>query len=214
MRLKNLVKVIYKGSLIKKFNKENNILIRSDMASLKAHYGKNVRVYPGTIVTEDVSIGDESYVNRNSSLENCEIGKYCSISEGVFISTWEHNYKAVSTHPFAESEEFRKRKRDKVIIGNDVWIGLRAIVMEGVHIGDGAVIGAGAVVTKNVMPYEIVGGIPAKHIKWRTDPETIQFLEEYRWWDKSKEQLEGIKDIIQSDIDLCKVDFERMKAKI
>lgn len=214
MRLKNLVKVIYKGSLIKKFNKENNILIRSDMASLKAHYGKNVRVDPGTIVTEDVSIGDESYVNRNSSLENCEIGKYCSISEGVFISTWEHNYKAVSTHPFAESEEFRKRKRDKVIIGNDVWIGLRAIVMEGVHIGDGAVIGAGAVVTKNVMPYEIVGGIPAKRIKWRTDPETIQFLEEYRWWDKSKEQLEGIKDIIQSDIDLCKVDFERMKAKI
>jgi len=196
MRLKNLVKVIYKGSLIKKFNKENNILIRSDMASLKAHYGKNVRVDPGTIVTEDVSIGDESYVNRNSSLENCEIGKYCSISEGVFISTWEHNYKAVSTHPFAESEEFRKRKRDKVIIGNDVWIGLRAVV------------------TKNVMPYEIVGGIPAKHIKWRTDPETIQFLEEYRWWDKSKEQLEGIKDIIQSDIDLCKVDFERMKAKI
>lgn len=214
MRLKNLVKVIYKGSLIKKLNKENNILIRSDMASLKAHYGKNVRVDPGTIVTEDVSIGDESYVNRNSSLENCEIGKYCSISEGVFISTWEHNYKAVSTHPFAESEEFRKRKRDKVIIGNDVWIGLRAIVMEGVHIGDGAVIGAGAVVTKNVMPYEIVGGIPAKHIKWRTDPETIQFLGEYRWWDKSKEQLEGIKDIIQSDIDLCKVDFERMKAKI
>lgn len=59
-----------------------------------------------------------------------------------------------------------------------------------------------------------MGGIPAKHIKWRTDPETIQFLEEYRWWDKSKEQLEGIKDIIQSDIDLCKVDFERMKAKI
>lgn len=158
MGFKQAVKGIYKDKLRQDYNKKYHTRIWSNQASLKAHYGNNVRIDPGTIVYGDVSIGDESYVNRNSSLENCEIGKYCSISEGVFISSWEHNYKAVSTHPFAESEEFRNRKRDKVIIGNDVWIGLRAIIMEGVHIGDGAVIGAGAVVTKNVAPYEIVGG--------------------------------------------------------
>jgi virginiamycin A acetyltransferase len=158
MSFKTILKSIYKENLVNNFNKENHTLIRSDRASLKARYGTNVRIDPGTIVTEDVSIGDESYVNRNSSLENCEIGKYCSISEGVFISTWEHNYKAVSTHPFAESANWKNRKRKRVIIGNDVWIGLRAIIMEGVHIGDGAVIGAGAVVTKDVAPYEIVGG--------------------------------------------------------
>lgn len=58
------------------------------------------------------------------------------------------------------------------------------------------------------------GGVPARHIKWRTDPETIDFLLKYKWWDKSKEELEAMRDIMQSDIDLCKVNFERMKAKI
>lgn len=158
MKIKTILKNIYKGNRIRNFNKENHTMIRSDRASLKAHYGNNVRIDFGTIIADDVSIGDESYVNRNSSLENCEIGKYCSISEGVFVSSWEHNYKAVSTHPFAESKKYSNRKREKVIIGNDVWIGLRAVIMEGVHIGDGAVIGASAVVTKNVAPYEIVGG--------------------------------------------------------
>ena len=208
MGLKNLVKDIYKGSLVKKFNKEHHVLIRSDRASLKAHYGNNVRIDPGTIVSADVSIGDESYVNKNSSLENSFIGNYCSISEGVFISTWEHNYKAVSTHPFAESQAYKERKRKCTVIGNDVWIGLRAIIMEGVHIGDGAVVGAGAVVTKDVAPHEIVGGVPAKHIKWRTNPEIIKFLEEYKWWDKSKEEVEKIRPILQNSIDEC---IDRLK---
>ena len=158
MSFRQAVKSIYKDKLRQDFNKKNHTLLRSNQASLKAHYGRNVRIDPGTIVTDDVVIGDESYVNKNSSVENCTIGKYCSISEGVFISTWEHNYKAVSTHPFAESFNWKNRKRKRVLIGNDVWIGLRAIIMEGVHIADGAVIGAGAVVTKDVAPYEIVGG--------------------------------------------------------
>lgn len=204
MGFKQVAKSIYKDKLRQVFNKKNHTMIKSNQASLKAHYGRNVRIDPGTIVTGDVVIGDESYVNKNSSVENCSIGRYCSISEGVFISTWEHNYKAVSTHPFAESTDWKNRNRKRVMIGNDVWIGLRAIIMEGVHIGDGAVIGAGAVVTKDVAPYEIVGGVPARHIKWRTDPKTIEFLLNYKWWDKNKEELEGMKDIIQSDIDLCR----------
>lgn len=158
MNLKSIIKKALMRRSRKKFNEAFHTNINSNFASLKASYGKNVLIDSGTVVASDVLIGDESYVNKDSSVENCSIGKYCSISEGVFISTWQHNYKAVSTHPFAESEEFHNRKRNRVIIGNDVWIGLRAIIMEGVHIGDGAVIGAGAVVTHDVAPYEIVGG--------------------------------------------------------
>lgn len=158
MSLKSFVLSCYKKYLKANYNKRHKTKINSITASLNASYGNNVRIDPGTIVSSDVTIGDESYVNKNSSLENCTIGKYCSVSEGVFISTWQHNYNAVSTHPIAESKAYRERKRRRTVIGNDVWIGLRAIIMEGVHIGDGAVIGAGAVVTKDVTPYEIVGG--------------------------------------------------------
>lgn len=76
-----------------------------------------------------------------------------------------------------------------MIIGNDVLISLNAIVLEGVKIGDGAVIAAGAVVTKDVKPYEIVGGIPAKHIKYRFDYEKIKYIQSIKWWNWSIEDI-------------------------
>ena len=77
----------------------------------------------------------------------------------------------------------------KVTTGNDVWIGHNAIVMGGVTLGDGAVVAAGAVVTHDVAPYEIVGGVPARHMGWRYDEETIAAMLRIRWWDWSHEQL-------------------------
>ena len=83
-------------------------------------------------------------------------------------------------------------KRAPVVIGHDVLISLNAVILKGVHIGNGAVIGAGAVVTKDIEPYEIVGGVPAKHIGWRFDPETRERIEQSKWWEKEPAEIRAI----------------------
>lgn len=95
-----------------------------------------------------------------------------------------------------------KKKRGKVIIGNDVLISLNAIVLEGVQIGDGAVIAAGAVVTKNVQPYEIVGGVPAKHIRYRCSSDIIAQLETIQWWNMDDKT---IRDLAEKRINISDI---------
>ncbi|HFI0155113.1 TPA: CatB-related O-acetyltransferase [Streptococcus suis] len=173
--MKNFIRVF----LLSKYNRKAETKIYSTKASLKATYGKRVLIAENTIVAEDVSIGMNSYINKNSSVENCEIGNYCSISSGVYINPFEHDLHKRTTHPFAGGPT---EKRKKVKIGHDVLISLNAIVLEGVNIGNGAVIAAGAVVTKDVEPYEIVGGVPAKHIGWRFDEIERNKIMQSNWW--------------------------------
>lgn len=174
---------------LKLYNKKNSVQIFSTEASLRANYGIGVRIDINTIISYDVIMGDYSYVNRNASIENATIGKFCSISENVHISPWEHPLDKITTHPIAYTNSYRKRKRTRVIIGNDVLISLNVVILEGVKIGDGAVIAAGAVVTKDVEPYEIVGGVPATHIRYRFDNEKISELLQLGWWDKSLDEI-------------------------
>jgi acetyltransferase-like isoleucine patch superfamily enzyme len=177
------------------FNKIHNTRIKSKYASLKASYGVEVGVAYNSYVESDVTIGDYSYINANSYIENCEIGKFCSISSGVYISPFEHNNNFRTTHPIIFNKEYGfirenyKMNRKKVIIGNDVLISLNAVILEGVIIGNGAVIGAGAVVTKDVEPYEVVGGVPAKHIKYRFNVEERENLQKIKFWDWGKQKI-------------------------
>ena len=173
------------------YNKKNNTCILSIDASLNATYQKNVLISPRTIVTSDVSIGKYSYVNSGSSIENCTIGNYCSISSGVWICPFEHAIRNRSTHPFAHNNA---EKRKPVTIENDVLISLNAIILSGVNIANGAVIAAGAVVTKDVLPYEIVGGVPAKHIGWRFDEAEQEMIEKTAWWKYDIEVLKSNSD--------------------
>ncbi|MEA4932731.1 MAG: CatB-related O-acetyltransferase [Lawsonibacter sp.] len=122
------------------------------------------------------------------------IGKFCSIACGAkfLFTSANHTMKSLSTYPFQIFfEEWGLDIKDvasawdnkgDIVIGNDVWIGYEAVILSGVHIGDGAIIGARAVVTRDVPPYTVVGGIPAKDIKKRFDEETIQKLQQFEWW--------------------------------
>ncbi len=177
------------------YNKKNGTSILSIDASLNANYQKNVLISPRTIVTDDVSIGKYSYVNSGSSIENCTIGNYCSISSGVWICPFEHAVRNRSTHPFAHGN---MPKRKPVTIGNDVLISLNAVVLSGVNIANGAVVAAGAVVTKDVLPYEIVGGVPAKHIGFRFDEKEREMIENTAWWNYDLAVLKSNSDFFSA----------------
>jgi acetyltransferase-like isoleucine patch superfamily enzyme len=150
-----------------------------------------------TEIGADVSIGDYSYISGPVNyIEAAHIGKFCSIARHTVIGVGDHNYNWVTTHPALTSEVYGliKTTRSAVqkpapVIGNDVWIGINAVITRGITIGDGAVIAAGAVVTRNVEPYSIVGGVPARHIKYRFSPEVIAGLTESKWWDWDDDKL-------------------------
>ena len=142
--------------------------------------------------------------------DKLKIGKFCSIACGakfIFTSA-NHKMASLSNYPFpiffAEWGLDAKNIRDAwdnkgdIVVGSDVWIGYEAVILSGVHIGDGAIIGARAVVTKDVAPYTIVGGVPAKPIRRRFDDETIEKLESLRWWDWDAEKIRACIPAIQS----------------
>ena len=142
--------------------------------------------------------------------EKLIIGKFCSIACGAkfLFNSANHTLKSLSTYPFALMyDEWNMDKKDvakgwdnkgDIVIGNDVWIGYNAIILSGVKIGDGAIVATGAVVTKDVKPYEIVGGIPAKVIRKRFSDEVIIKLQKMKWWnwpaDKIRRNLTAIQN--------------------
>ena len=133
--------------------------------------------------------------------EKLIIGKFCSIACGTkfLFNCANHTQKSLSTYTFPlfyEEWELKKSNittawdnKGDIVIGNDVWIGYEAVIMAGVHIGDGAIIAARAVVTKDVPPYTIVGGTPAKEIRKRFDAEVIQQLLMLKWWDWATDEI-------------------------
>lgn len=162
-------------------------------------------------------IGANSYFRSDISVSGCEsIGRCCSIARGVRIGAENHDIDFVSTHPFITDRSYtgldnlpsNKVENRRVTIGNDVWIGLNALVLGGVTIGDGAVIAAGAVVTKDVPPYAVVGGVPARVIKYRFSEDVCQALLKSRWWDYDMRELLTRYDLTRPEAFLGAFDSE------
>ena len=191
-------------------------------------YLKNVITNPNIIVGEYTMyndfVHDPRMFEQNNVLyhypinhDKLIIGKFCSIACGAkfLFNSANHTLSSLSTYPFPLCfEEWGLEKKNvadswdnkgDIVVGNDVWIGYEAVILSGVTIGDGAVIGARAVVTKDVPPYTIVGGVPAKPIKKRFSEESIKKLQSICWWDWSKEKIaENITAIQSGNIEQLK----------
>lgn len=144
------------------------------------------------------NIDKYSYISENSTVLYCDIGAFTSIAANCNIGGASHPLEWVSTSPVFQSCSSVLKKRFaqipydpyvRTVIGNDVWIGANSVIKAGVTVANGAVIGSGSVVTKDVGPYEIWGGNPAKIIRKRFDDETIEKLLKSEWWNMSDEQL-------------------------
>lgn len=197
--------------------------------------GDRETVYLKTVVTDpNITVGDYTMYNdfvndprlfeRNNVLyhypvnrDRLVIGKFCSIACGArfLFTSANHNLRSLSTYPFPLFfEEWGLDKADvtdawdnrgDIVVGNDVWIGYETVVLSGVTIGDGAIIGTRAVVTKDVPPYTIIGGVPARPIRKRFDDRTIAALLALRWWDWPRERIaRNISAIQAGRIDLLR----------
>lgn len=165
-------------------------------------------------------VGDRSYTGPWNMIFHCTIGKYCSISYGVTIGAPEHNYTRPSTHQFIYEPRYGLFEEDTIVreekfnqpvsIGNDVWIGCNSTILRGVSVGNGAIVAANAVVTKDVPPYSIVAGVPARVIKYRFSQEIIDRLLSLQWWNWDDSRIKKNKIFFKKTC-LTNKDFDLIK---
>ena len=171
------------------------IAVETSMNSIFVFLRRRIRLLLGQSPLDSrVDVGHGTYgVGEKTVLlfrdeDRVKIGMYCSFGYGVtIVASGEHNYRRVSNYPFAAVLEKNVNRdtlsKGSICIGNDVWLGANCTILSGVTIGNGAVVAAGAVVTESVPPYAIVGGVPARVIKFRFTPEIIAGLIRVAWWD-------------------------------
>ena len=156
------------------------------------------------VFLKNVTLDNFTYISKNSEIMNTRIGKFCSIGEQCKIGLGIHPTNYISTHPifystrkqaqisFVNEDMYEEYK--EVVIKNDVWIGSRVMITDGVTVHNGAIVAAGSVVTKDVPAYAIVAGIPAKIIRYRFPEKDRLELEESKWWDRDMGWLKTHKD--------------------
>lgn len=166
----------------------------------EAVIGRRCEVLAGTRV-EYASLGDYSYLGEQCEVADAAIGKFCAIANRVRIGAPNHPMERPAQHRFTYCPEyyeegverdhafFAGRRDARVVIGNDVWIGHAAIVLPGIRVGDGAVVAAGAVVSRDVAPYTVVGGVPARAIRDRFPRAIAERLARIGWWDWPEDAL-------------------------
>ena len=144
------------------------------------------------VIDASSSLGSYTYIGRNSFITKSSIGRFCSIANNVSIGHGEHHLHRISTSSLFYASPWEELTQEDCIIESDVWIGVDAIILRGVNVGVGAVVAANAVVTRDVPPFAIVAGVPAKILKYRFSEEKQQQILASKWWEQSKEQAEVI----------------------
>ena len=181
-------------------NRRIRRLLLSTIARLDGGYAFSDRVRKLYAEIHRIRIGYGTYggcFDTDNIPPDVTFGNYCSVASGVRIFRANHPSGRFTTHPILYNPVMGYVEKDMLVrppleIGHDVWIGANAIVLPGVsRIGDGAIIGAGSVVTKDVAPYEIVAGNPARPIRKRFDERQIAALEQSRWWEMDRHELAG-----------------------
>lgn len=182
---------------------ENTVIKRSELADF-------VNIHNDCKMNGS-SVGSYSYIAKSSEISYTDIGKFCSIGAEVWIGVGKHPPNFISTNPvfystlnkqlgFSFSDKQLYEEFSRCTIGNDVWIGSRVMILDGITIGDGAIVAANSVVTKDVAPYSVVGGTPAKLIKTRFDEATTKKLLQQKWWNWPVDDIKSKLPFFQKEI--------------
>ena len=190
-------------------NKEYRRILRRGISFCDGgqFFSNNLRKVMSECENREIGIGTYGAVfDVSRTTPNISVGKYCSIAPNASFYTRDHPQKFVSTHPMFYNSQLKIVEKDlipygELEIGNDVWVGQNAVILPSCHkIGTGAIVGAGAIVTKDIPEYAVVVGNPAKVIKYRFSDNVIQELLESKWWDWEIEEIKEYKDYF-TDVD-------------
>jgi acetyltransferase-like isoleucine patch superfamily enzyme len=197
----SFIKTYIKYKLLKKKFKNSVIHFGAAVDDL-SFLSQDTVLFRDTVIQKS-TIGKRTYIQKNSVITCAVIGNYCSIASDVHIGLANHPTSMVSTSPvfydnsqplpfFFAQNKFSDDLLPRTLIGSDVWIGQGVIIKSGLKIGNGAIIAAGAVVTSDVENYSVVGGVPAKHIKWRFSAEVRDALASSEWWSLDDDLLKRL----------------------
>ena len=198
---------VWKDVFLLNVKASKNISIGDNSRIENTSFGDYVNIQRNNLIYNSY-IGRYTYTGRNFTCWHSRIGAFCSISWNVSIGGANHDYKRLTTSAFLYSDIFDikgsnqgyNRFEPLCEIGNDVWIGCGAVINRNVKIGDGAVIGANAVVTKDVEPYSIVGGSPARILKYRFPKSVIEKLLDLKWWEFPVEFIKQNYELFNSEL--------------
>lgn len=207
---------IFRNAYICKSKLADGCSIGDDTTIERCELENNVIINRRSYINDSI-VGSYTYMGINTTMNFTKIGRFCSLGRNVDIGGFNHDYKKLTTMPAFRFQQMingegrieQKLECDSLCeIGNDVWIAAGAHILHKVKIGDGAVIGAGAVVTKDVPAYAIAVGVPAKIIGYRATKEQIERLEKLKWWNWSESTLLEIMDeLINREISDETIDF-------
>lgn len=185
---------------LRNYKKGLNNTILAKNTSMDAIIGHSIVVCQNTIIDKESEINSYSFIGFNCSITKTKVGSFASVANNVSIGMGAHKLDNISTSSLFYKDVFKTLTEKECIIGNDVWIGVDAIILRGVKIGDGAVIGANSVVTKDIPDYAIAVGSPAKVIKYRFNDAQQKIIKESNWWQYSLTEAREIQEKVLNEI--------------